>query len=185
MARLMKRTSASRSRTCTRQAESTRTCSIASVCSRQRNSMSSRQRERRFVISFVSGLVVLCLAVPALLFYFGVGRYDYAPASRDADDAAKAYRAAGLPWTAQDLAPKPALGADENAAPILKEAVALLPQKDRYVEMLAVADAGDLGHFDLMAQNLAPFGKALDLTERATRMRGADFGHDWDLGPNL
>lgn len=134
------------------------------------------------VILITFGVVIL---LPVLVFFIGFGPVDIAPASRDLDSAVAAYRAQGLPWEAKDLAPGPPLPNNQNAGPLIMEADATFEgniwQKDKETisKDLIAANYGSA------EATLRPYDKTLDKIEQATKLQGADFNHDWDLGPNV
>lgn len=68
--------------------------------------------------SWLVGSLILGLASIPLLRHF-----DTFATSLEADSALVAYRKAGLPWEAKDLAPNPAIPPERNAAPVLVEAL--------------------------------------------------------------
>ncbi len=50
--------------------------------------------------------------------------YDFRPAAAELPAAERAYRAAGMPWEAWDLAPRPPVAPGENGAAAMREAAA-------------------------------------------------------------
>lgn len=104
--------------------------------------------------------------------------WDFPTAAGELPDAVRAYRAAGLPWTAADVAPPP-VPAAENAAPLLKKAIAALPpeKESNRIEDRAVhgESIGDLGEFS----------RALRFAHEAAARPRLDFRRNWGLGPTL
>lgn len=120
-------------------------------------------------------LVLLGVAGLYMGFRF-VGLYwDFGAASDELPASVRAYRAAGLPWTAADLAgPKPSDA--ENAAPLVRQAIAAMPGK-------AVTSAFEVAYREGTADPTA-FGSALVILHGAAKRPKLDYGRDWDE-PNL
>ena len=113
-------------------------------------------------------------------YRFASEYYDFPAASAELDDAARAYRAEGLPFVARDIAP-PHVDADRNAAPAIRAAVAILPPKrveaglERALRKPGPTDGA------LVAQ----YAKGLTLLDAVRDRSRADFVRNWDLGYDL
>lgn len=128
------------------------------------------------------GLIIALLGVGAAIYV-----YDYPRVAADLPDAARDYRAAGLPWTAADLAPNPSVRPEENAAPGLRAALAAWPQRtSSWKGETQVAYADPLGSAALQGGSvvvrIARVAPALRLVHEAVARPRLDFGRDWDLG---
>ncbi|HWA83353.1 MAG TPA: hypothetical protein VG820_07975, partial [Fimbriimonadaceae bacterium] len=125
-----------------------------------------------------------------MLFTAGIGyvafRYfDIPQASMQIDSAVEKYRKAGLPWEAKELAPKPPVRAEENAAPLIRKASSALDLKLFRSSYRRIAGELDNGKPDTAAADLAPFEKAMALGIEASKRPRVDFGRDWDMGVDL
>jgi len=111
--------------------------------------------------------------------YYGLRYWDYPLAARDLGGAVEAYRKAGLPWHASDIAPK-AVKPEENAAVLLRAAF-----KDWYArspDMFEVSEDLEAGRLALAAKKLGPVNPNLELMVQASRRPRLDFGYDWNDG---
>ncbi len=147
------------------------------------DSKSSKGRiDWKLVVRFIP-LVIVC--VLGCVAFFGAGPIDIGPEARGAEKAAAAYQAEGLPWVANDLAPRPPVRPDENAAEFIL-AAAKSPEskpfdKD-YPTMLKLADGDQWAKVD---DSLKKYQSLLDFgVSAATRLR-VDFGRDYDYGAYL
>lgn len=132
-------------------------------------------------------LVILGLPCLGLLVFGGayaLRKFDYGPASRELDEAVAAYRAAGMPWEAGEVHPRPPKP-EENAADGLRAAMATFDdkrlQRERK-EMEAALDSRDLVKAGSL---LSPHRQALALATKAVEKPRLDFGRDWDYGARL
>ncbi len=131
------------------------------------------------VILIIFGILIV---LPVLVFFIGIGPIDIAPASRDLDSAVVAYRAAGLPWEAKDLAPNPPVPDYDNAAPLINKASTYFQDKIWQKDEDKITKALIAGDYALAEKTLAPYNPALDLVAQATKLKGLDFHYDWDMG---
>lgn len=139
----------------------------------------------RVTIWIVATILVVCGGGGSGALYFGCGPLDIGPAAREADEAAIAYRKAGLPWEAKDLQPNPPVAPNDNAAPILRQAIALYESKKLARKVRPLFDALKAGDTKALDGGLQQFGPALKLAAPAADKPGVDFQRDWDLGPDL
>lgn len=139
-------------------------------------------KQRRPWLLLIAVLGCLCLAG---LGTWGSGYFDFFSASREAGSAEVAYRAAGLPWEAKDLAPKPPVTPEENAAPLLRKAMNVFPS-DKFrgddQKIFALIAAKDDAGADALINK---YNAALALATEAAEKPRLDFGRDYDLGPWL
>lgn len=96
-------------------------------------------------------------------------RWDFGAETSDLEGAAREYRAAGLPWTAAELAVP--VSPEENAAPLLRQAIAALPPER--VELQAFAPALSLAHEAAKRPKLN-LGLDLDL---GFRLNAGEYSH--------
>ena len=123
---------------------------------------------------------MLVAAGLALLLSF----WDTPLAALKSEEAAAAYRRAGWPWEAKDLASSPSVADFENAAPLLRQAAAALPKGDVPKETIDWARPKP-DELSKLATDLAPYTRALTLAHLAASKPRLDFKWDWDLGPAL
>ena len=110
---------------------------------------------------------------------------DFRPAARELPAAVRAYRAAGLPWTAREVVPEPPPKPEENAAPGLRKGGAAMVEGKWKAGYRPLQKAADAGRWDEVAKGIAPFESALAKLTAASEKPRADFARDWDLGPKL
>jgi len=122
---------------------------------------------------------VLCLIGSA--FSIGHRTDDIAKAAGQADSAAKAYRAAGLPWEAKDLRTG-SLKESQNAAALLGQAAAAFKKPHFSQDVQEIRKLAQDAKFDMAAQKLVGLAPCLSLAEKASHRQFLDFGLDWDQG---
>ena len=98
--------------------------------------------------------------------------WDFGPAADELPQAVRDYRAAGLPWTAADLARH--VPAEENAAPLLRRALAAMP-----------GTTADIEFDKALKPDPAPYAPALVTLHEAAKRPKLDYERDRDLGPSL
>jgi hypothetical protein len=119
------------------------------------------------------------------VFFVGVGPIDIAPASRDLDDAVKNYREAGWAWEAKDVVPGPMVKPEDNAGPLLKQALDLFDDigySKRASPFTKLAAGGDYADIE---SELTHHALAMDAVTKAVTKPRVDFHRNWDLGQNL
>ena len=109
---------------------------------------------------------------------------DFRPAAGELDAAVRDYRAAGMPWTAKDLAPAKPLPPARNAASLLRRANAVVLKQGWSGGDRALRDAMEAGRYEDAAAKLDAYAPTLAVFERATAIGTVDFGRDRDLGVN-
>jgi hypothetical protein len=118
----------------------------------------------------------------AILVPAGVALFTYdddLSASNELPATAAAYRATGLPWTPDEVAP--AVPADQNAAPVLRLAVQQTKGADaQIVNVQKLLEANDLDGARDLAQIFEP---ALKTASYAIQRPEANWQRDWKLGP--
>lgn len=148
-----------------------------------------RKVARWIFIAFVIGVVLLGIA--------GYFVYRHVPFLSDVPDAsarleadAEAAKAAGVPFTAADMSPKPPVKDSENAATIFNQIVEKYGDKlgnDISSPRISANMTTSLSQGDVASVRLELKGieQMLTLAHEAASRPGIDFKHDWDLGPNL
>ncbi|HWD39126.1 MAG TPA: hypothetical protein VG944_09785 [Fimbriimonas sp.] len=126
-------------------------------------------------------LLLLCCGGGYLLIRY-VGPYQ---AAGDLPEAVAAYRQTGLPWEAKDLSPQPPVSKDKNAASLVNRCTLALNQKSLGKGIENISQLSEKGQFAEAEKGLIPFAEVMKLGEQAARLGRADFGHDWDQGPNV
>ena len=131
--------------------------------------------------------LVISSAVAAGLYAF-FRYYDYYFAISELAQAESAYKASGLPWTADDLRPYPPVAVSENAAPDILATIKLVPSRafdyskfteDRIRQLRATNKHQELLNI------LDPFQDSLDKMVVAVKKPRFDSNPDWDLGEDL
>jgi hypothetical protein len=118
------------------------------------------------------GLGIVYAASRAITIY-----WDFGAAASELPDAAAAYRAAGLPWTAAEL--QPTVLPNENAAPLLREVFKALPGE-------AIDQQFDKDIRSGTTAALMPrYEPSLALLRKALRRPKLDFKRDWDSTVDL
>jgi hypothetical protein len=140
---------------------------------------------KRILVGFGVLGSVMCCGIGGFGYFYAERHLDFFSASREAESAAAAYRKAGLPWEAKDIAPNPPVTTQDNAQPLLKTAEAKFDQRSLNAIRLTVGRDLDAGAIALVTKKLAPFDGALDLAAQASRKPRVDFHRDWDLGAGL
>ena len=138
----------------------------------------------------LAAILALALVLAGALSLFGPsGRFtkgdDMREAARELPAAVEAYRATGLPWVAADLAPKPPVPDDENAAPLLREGARAMVAKGWGKALPAVRRAADEGRWTDLDRALAGYAPALKTLVAASNRPRVDFRRDWDLAGNI
>jgi hypothetical protein len=139
-------------------------------------------RNRGVAIWFGPSVCGACLAG---LIWLATRFFDAPFVARDADRAERAYKAAGLPWEAKDLAPNPPVKDADNAAPLIATVIKngqLEKFSGQERELYALVRAGKLKEAET---RLAQYQDALRSAELASMRPHLDFKRDWDLGANL
>lgn len=148
--------------------------------------MATRAKEfwsKNRVLIVVLGVVgALAVGGVAIVGWLALSFWDFPVAARALPDTMAQYRALGLPWVAADLAPKPPVAPEDNAAPHLVALTASLEARDWEIRQLR--DAVRQGKPDVEARIVA-FETELALARRATSYPRVDFRRDWDLGASL
>jgi len=156
----------------------------------------SRQKHSRLVACVLVIVGCGCVGWLAYAFLFGSRALatfrgarsdlsDIRAASIDLDAAVTEYRRLGLPWEAKDLAPNPPVADRDNAAPIIRRAIAFVDVKKFRSILHSLEELADRGDYKSVATKLQPYDKTTDLAASACAMKGVDFHRDWDLWPNL
>ncbi len=112
------------------------------------------------------------------LYRLATTYYDFGPAAAELPEAAKSYRAVGLPFVAKDVAP-PHPSPAKDATPSLRAALRLFPKKADKGELTKAArNPGPAA--DPIVARYAPALARLDPTKPSV-----DFRRDWDRGPYI
>lgn len=125
-----------------------------------------------------AGVVLLALvAVGAVVVIYRLAliRWDFGVAAGELPQTIRDYRAADLPWNAGDI--ETPVRSEENAAPLLRQAIRLMPGK--------AADEAFSKRFQSGTADPTPYAQALRLVHEAVKKPKLDFRRDWDLGPEL
>lgn len=127
---------------------------------------------------FVFGGLGITATVSVVGLYLLARTYwDFPDAEAELPAALNAYQRDGLPFVAADLhLSRPG---HDNAAPIVRAAIALMPKRVSEDTLLKAIRAGDA---DSVVRRFQP---ALDTLETAAAIKQANFGRDWDLGPKI
>lgn len=129
---------------------------------------------------------LITLTVAAIGFiYFRLPPLDIFLKARQVDRAAAAYRKAGLPWEAKDIAANPPVRDDENAAPEIWAAMKKFPDKTfnaDFERLAQLADSHDWSGFD---SAFGSYGTKLKYVEAAAAKPRIDFHRDYDQGAVL
>ncbi|CAN5573015.1 hypothetical protein BH11ARM2_BH11ARM2_16960 [soil metagenome] len=126
----------------------------------------------KVILGLVGTGVLLC---GVGLYVIGRRYVDFPLGDGELSSATKAYRAAGLPWTARELTP-PRKG--KNAEPLLSKARNALD----FPAWKAISKAMQTSP---TREKLAPFAKAADLAVLASNADYWQSKWDWDYGSNL
>lgn len=106
--------------------------------------------------------------------------WDFGKRASELDALVQKYVEAGLPFTADNLAPK--VDPSQNAAPLLEEATRLFGSNSIIKISTDLRTLCLDKKFAEMAAKLAPFNKGLDKAIEASRRGAIDFGIDYDQG---
>jgi hypothetical protein len=138
---------------------------------------------KTWVVAGVACLIVLSLC--------GLGGWavlqvaDFPQAARQLPAAEREYRAMGLPWTASDLARKPAVSDSDNAAILIREVAASGTLRKLSREHDEIEDLLREGRLADATERMQPYREIVPRIVEAARRPDADFKRDWDLGPIL
>jgi len=135
----------------------------------------------RVLIGFAIAGVVVCGGGT----FLGLRYFDIPFASGQAESAAAAYRKAGLPWEAADLAPNPPVSKAENAAPLLKAAIASFDWTAFDKEHASLVQKLDEGQTSEVDKELSRYNRGLDSAAKAAERPRVDFKRDWDYGHDI
>lgn len=132
-------------------------------------------------------ILVVSAAASAGLYAF-LRHYDYYFAVSELAQAEAAYKASGLPWTAEGLRPNPPVKAEDNAAPDVFKAIRLLPSgapssmssaADRMRQLRVAKD------YQRLLNLINNHQSAIDQVAEAVKKPHFDSNPDWDLGEDL
>lgn len=127
--------------------------------------------------------VIIVLA--AWTYCFGLGPFDVFPVARGLDGAVAAYRQAGLPFEAKDLAPNPPIPDTDNAAFVLNEALGAPNDREIAGIISHLRIYAHLGNWQKASALLRANQATLELLHQAAGKPRLDFGWDWDMAPLL
>lgn len=103
--------------------------------------------------------------------------WDFPAAASELPEAIREYRSQGLPWTAADL--ERHVPDAENAAPLIRKAIAEMPDKKTVEGFKDGLTHGGAEKF------LPAFEKPFAVFHQAVSFPKLDYHRDWDLGPDL
>lgn len=144
----------------------------------------SKGPSRAVIALIVSVAAILGIGIITAPLLF-LRQDDLARAAREADSAAAAYRASGMPWVAKDLRPDLPLPPGQDAAPTLYRAIKLLAGKDFQKNGAGIPKSIEFGSISAATRFLKPYDAALNEAVKAAQFSDVDFKRDWDLGPDL
>ncbi len=133
-------------------------------------------RKRRWALLVVGAALLLGL-IPLFSYW------DIPISVAESGSAAQAYRQAGLPWVAKDLAPVPPVADLDNAAPLLRKAVLRIPRGAE--DVLRKRDLNNASDLIPAKKALLSYDSALELAHEAALRPRLDFRRDWAMGPAL
>ena len=125
-------------------------------------------------VSVASGLATLYAAGRVATAY-----WDFGAAAGELPKALREYRAAGLPWSAAEVAPSH-LDAGENPAAALRAAGKMLHPGPKGDLTQAIRNPGPASDALVVG-----YAKPLALVEAVADRPRVDFARDWDLGPYI
>lgn len=142
------------------------------------------KRRRPIIVWILLGAASFCI-----IGVCGVGGYFFggetALTATRADEVAKNYRSAGLPWTAKDLQPDPPLADQENAANLIRKATAEFDKPTVKDAVKAIDQAVKVKDWETVGQLVKSFQPQLALLVQASKKKGLGFHYDWDMSANL
>jgi hypothetical protein len=132
---------------------------------------------------------IAAVVVGSVLLICGLGGWlvwsksDMGAAAAELDQAVIDAKAAGLPWVAADLDQRPAVKEGENAAPLIRQAQALIDGDAKLVKALKASDEAQRGGDDMaMRAALDTLQPLVRLARLAADKPRCDFHRDWDEG---
>jgi hypothetical protein len=135
------------------------------------------------IVAACFGVVVVVCAIGG---WFVWSRTDIAQAAAQLDQAIADAKAAGLPWTAADMAPKPPVKDSDNAAPLLGRCKELIEREPVVIQGLKDLEKpqtyNDVQGMRAAITELKPL---LSVARAAADKPRCDFHRDWDEGPWL
>jgi hypothetical protein len=137
------------------------------------------EKSRKVLIGWVVGVLLFCGLGGWATWRFS----DFGQADAELDRAIADAKAAGLPWVAEDMNPKPPVKDEENAAPFITRALKLRTQSGSIKSALskfkqAQTDFDEPGKAD----SLKELGPMMAMARQAGDQPRCDFKRDWDQG---
>lgn len=138
--------------------------------------MKGQKPKRRAGLWIIGGLVAVTAGAYVLL----ASRFDPGYGAGEYEAAKREYLAAGLPWTAKDLAPNPPIRPEEDATTLILDLIKSFdePTFQKVTRGLRPADAG-------AAEAIAPFAKIFDRAAGLDQKSSLSFPRDYDLAQEL
>ena len=144
------------------------------------------KRPRRIAIAILTSVAaVSCLICCGGSYFLYYRTWDVRRVAARAEPAEKAYRAAGLPWQANDMDPQPPVTEAENAAPLFLQAIKALDGRGFSVATMKLAAPARAGRFAEIYGLLKPFASEMTLAAKAAERPRLEFKRDWDQGAGL
>lgn len=97
---------------------------------------------------------------------------------------AKKYQATGMPWTAKDLPDLGEVTDSENAAPLIRESMAVWPRMRGSMEFSFRSDPKDKEEAEAILERMKNLEPSLALAKQASEKPYYDPGWDWDIDLN-
>ncbi|MGI8924834.1 MAG: hypothetical protein ACR2HJ_12560 [Fimbriimonadales bacterium] len=130
-------------------------------------------------------LVCLCVVSGGYIYYRLRERFDFFDAESELESAVSEYRASGMPWEAKDLMKGRTVAPEDNAADLVRKAIAQFDLKKFNAEKEALLDLLDRKQLDAVDRRLAAYAPALEALDPALKRASLDFGRDWDYGVHV
>jgi hypothetical protein len=147
---------------------------------KQARKVRSIKKKGRIKWGILGGAVAGALTV-GFMAHESLRDYDDFSASSDLPRAVAEYRASGMPFTANELAPR--VAGEENAAPYLAVAGHQTQGLSKVLEQVpSLLDSGQIGAADQLTRLADPAIRAASLAVTKPRL---DYNRDWDEGPLL